>query len=573
VNVFANAVVSYSNVQYGYQGEGNISSDPKFVGNGDYHLKQISPCIDSGASDNAPSTDIEGNSRPKGGGYDMGAYEYDGFPIRPPTVETSAISSVTAYTATSGGEVTSYGGASVMARGVCWSTSSNPTTANGKTTNGTGTGSFTSSITGLNPGTIYHVRAYATNSAGTAYGNDLTFTTSTTAPNVSTTEVSPIAETSASSGGNVTSDGGATVTARGVCWSTSANATTANSKTTNGTGTGSFTSSMIGLNPGTTYHVRAYATNSEGTAYGNDLTFTTSTTNPTVTTTAVSSVTANSATSGGNVISDGGSTITARGVCWSTSSNPTTANGKTTNGTGTGSFTSSITGLNPGTIYHVRAYATNSAGTAYGNDLTFTTSTTAPNVSTTEVSPIAETSASRGGNVTSDGGATVTARGVCWSTSANPTTANSKTTNGTGTGSFTSSMIGLNPGTTYHVRAYATNSAGTSYGNDISFETPISYDSTLYVSSDGNCGTKTPCFSSIQSAINSASANSVIMVRSDTYEESLSLGTSKSILIKGGYSSNEYNQQVPNTTFIEAVGPTTIRAPSGSLKLQLIDIK
>jgi hypothetical protein len=94
---------------------------------------------------------------------------------------------------------------------------------------------------------------------------------------------------------------------------------------------------------------------------------------PTVTTAAVSAVSSTSATSGGNVTADGGATVTARGVCWSTSANPTIADSCTSDGTGSGSFTSSITGLTQATTYHVRAYATNSVGTAYGEDLTFTT--------------------------------------------------------------------------------------------------------------------------------------------------------------------------------------------------------
>jgi uncharacterized protein (TIGR02145 family) len=96
----------------------------------------------------------------------------------------------------------------------------------------------------------------------------------------------------------------------------------------------------------------------------------------TLTTTTVSSITSTTASSGGNISNDGGGTITARGVVWSTSQNPTIAlTTKTNNGTGTGSFTSSITGLSPGTVYYVRAYATNSAGTAYGNQQTLTTAT------------------------------------------------------------------------------------------------------------------------------------------------------------------------------------------------------
>ncbi|MEI6749707.1 MAG: hypothetical protein WCM93_11160, partial [Bacteroidota bacterium] len=147
--------------------------------------------------------------------------------------------------------------------------------------------------------------------------------------------------------------------------------------TSNGTGTGAFTSSLTGLTLNTFYHIRAYATNSIGTSYGSDLTFTTLANSviPTVTTTAATNITQTTATSGGNVTSDGGTTVTVRGVCWSNSSNPTTANSHTSDGSGIGSFTSSITGLSSGTSYFVRAYATNSAGTAYGNEVGFTTIT------------------------------------------------------------------------------------------------------------------------------------------------------------------------------------------------------
>ncbi|MEJ5304097.1 MAG: PKD domain-containing protein [Bacteroidales bacterium] len=96
---------------------------------------------------------------------------------------------------------------------------------------------------------------------------------------------------------------------------------------------------------------------------------------PSVTTATTTNITYNSATSGGNVTSSGGATVTARGVCWSTSPNPTIADPHTTDGSGTGSFVSQITGLQPVTTYYVRAYATNSFGTAYGNQEVFTTAT------------------------------------------------------------------------------------------------------------------------------------------------------------------------------------------------------
>jgi uncharacterized protein (TIGR02145 family) len=219
------------------------------------------------------------------------------------------------------------------------------------------------------------------------------------------------------------------------------------------------------------YYVRAYATNSAGTGYGNQVSFTTSQIAlATLTTTAITSITQTTAVSGGNITDDKGGSVTARGVCWSTATNPTTANNKTTDGTGTGSFLSNLTGLIGNTTYYVRAYATNSVGTAYGNEVSFKTGPVMPTLSTTTISSISQTTATSGGNITSDGGVAVTARGVCWSTSANPTPSiNSRTKDGTGTGVFTSSITDLIPNNIYYIRAYATNSIGTGYGNTVTF--------------------------------------------------------------------------------------------------------
>lgn len=196
---------------------------------------------------------------------------------------------------------------------------------------------------------------------------------------------------------------------------------------------------------------------------------------PTLITSVISSITLTTSSSGGTISSDGGAAVTSRGVVWSTSPNPTiTLTTKTNNGTGMGSFTSSLSGLTPSTTYYVRAYATNSAGTGYGNEITFTTSTPVvlPTISTISASSITTTSATTGGNISSDGGASITARGVIWSTSPTPTISlSTKTSDGSGTGSFTLSLSGLSPNTTYYIRAYATNSAGTGYGDEVTFST------------------------------------------------------------------------------------------------------
>jgi len=612
-----------------------------------------------------------------------------------PLVTTSSLTDITQNSATSGGNVTDDGGANVASRGVCWSTSQNPTISNNHTVDGSGMGTFTSYLTGLSENTTYYVRAYATNSVGTSYGNQISFTTgqSTTSPSVTTSPVTDITQNSATSGGNVTDDGGANVISRGACWSTSQNPTINDNHTTDGSGMGTFTSYLTGLSENTAYYVRAYATNSVGTAYGNQHSLTTgqTITTPIVNTSPVTGITQNSATSGGDVTDDGGANLTSRGVCWSTSQNPTISNNHTVDGSGMGTFTSYLTGLSENTTYYVKAYATNSIGTAYGDEINFTTlsnedcppiisdidgnfyktieignqcwmsenlrtttyqngilipnvtnenewsnltsgafvfydndttwknlygalynwhagvnpnglcpsgwhvptdvewtllndfiggtgspngnrlrscrqinsplgdtcntidhprwnsdndnwgtddygfsglpgstafdnqfppgfmgfwwssiedgydlcwrqtliwnngstglskagkqnglsirclrndqSTNIPEVETANVINLTQNSATSGGNVTDDGGATVTSRGICWSTNPNPTITDYFTINDYGLGSFISYLTNLTENTTYYVRAYATNSVGIAYGEEISFAT------------------------------------------------------------------------------------------------------
>ena len=197
---------------------------------------------------------------------------------------------------------------------------------------------------------------------------------------------------------------------------------------------------------------------------------------PVVATSAVTQITENSAVLGGNVTYDGNATVTERGVVYSTSPNPVITNLNNfirPCGSGTGEFTYNATTLQANTTYYVRAYAKNEKGTAYGAEVSFTTSKTItlPTITTATATQITETTAVTGGNVTSDGGASVTERGVVYSTSRNPTTSSNKVKNGSGTGSFTCNLTGLQANTTYYVRAYAVNSKGTAYGTEVSFTT------------------------------------------------------------------------------------------------------
>ncbi len=222
----------------------------------------------------------------------------------------------------------------------------------------------TAAITGLQSASLYHYRIKASNAVNLTISGDQTFTTAPSAPILTTAAASSIAGVTAVSGGTISFDGGSAVTARGVCYATTPAPTLANSVTTDGAGTGAFISNLTGLTTNTTYYVRAYATNTTGTSYGNEISFKTVSV-PVVTTSSYTALNGISASAGGSVTSDGGSAVTASGLCWSTSPSPTLANGFNT------SFTGSMTGMTVNTVYYVRAYATNVAGTGYGNQISF----------------------------------------------------------------------------------------------------------------------------------------------------------------------------------------------------------
>lgn len=204
---------------------------------------------------------------------------------------------------------------------------------------------------------------------------------------------------------------------------------------------------------------------------------------PVITTTDVTEISYTSATSGGDLTDEGGTTVITRGVCWDTTSGPTIANSMTSDSCGSGSFVSHLTQLNPNTLYYIRAYATNIVGTGYGNQVSFITNQIAvPVLTTTAITSITQTSSVSGGIITTENGGSITARGVCWNTAPDPTISDSKTSDGSDIGIYSSTLIGLTQNTTYYVRAYAINSVGTGYGNSISFNTqnyPIIFNPNL----------------------------------------------------------------------------------------------
>lgn len=295
-----------------------------------------------------------------------------------PTVTSGSSSSITTTSATVAGNVTSSGGASITERGFVYGTSSNPTTANSKKTTSGTTGAYSDSLTSLTPNTTYYWRAYAINSKGTSYGSNQTF---------NTPPRPPVVQIGAGSG--ATSDSftvnGSTITSNpdsqsisefGVVYSTSPNPTIANSSQT-GTGTAASWNNTVGsLSASTAYYVRAYAKWGANYAYSSQITITTLAppAPPTVTVGEPTSILDKFAAIPANVTDDGQKTVTERGIVFSENENPTTADNKVTHASGgTGVYSVTLSGLEPETEYHYRAYAINSEGTGYSSDETFTT--------------------------------------------------------------------------------------------------------------------------------------------------------------------------------------------------------
>jgi len=302
-----------------------------------------------------------------------------------PSITTLPITNITSTTATGGGEVTFDGNLEVTARGIIWSTTTAPTIdLTTRTSNGKGEGTFTSSMGDLSPDTKYFVRAYARNSLATTYGEEEVFQTNSppiVLATVETTSFSDITSTTASSGGNITFDGNADITERGIVWDIESGPTIdLSTKTSEGAGTGAFSSTMSNLSPSTIFFVRAYATNIAGTAYGNELSFQTESPPvalPTIETLNMSAITSYTARCGGNVESDGNTVILERGIVWDTNTEPTIDLATKTLdslGIGEGEFISHMSGLEPITKYFVRSYAKNILGTAYGSEQSFQTS-------------------------------------------------------------------------------------------------------------------------------------------------------------------------------------------------------
>jgi hypothetical protein len=390
------------------------------------------------------------------------------------------------------GNVTDEGTSPVTQRGICWDVSPNPSldVNLGFSNNGTGPGLFTTPVTGLTPYTTYYFRAYAINGLGYKYGDNVSFTTIPYPPSITTVPVTVAVGSTVgpftiyNTGGRLITYGTLSITEAGIVFGITSNPTVDTAtKVIYGA---IYPSNRFGviineeqlIYSNTLYYVRAYLIDSSGTAiYGNQVTFVSAPFVPTVVTLTASNVAQFSLTASGSVIRDNGSAVSQRGICWSTNPNPTTAlTTKIVSGSGLGAYSVSITSLTPSTTYYIRAYAINSQGTAYGDQVTQITGSVPPSVSIYGPVVVTDSSATLLAD-NSSGSTTVTSRGFSWSLTNSPLPSNTLPTTNTqpgGTGEFRYTLTGLPYGTTYYYRAWAINSIGLAYNNSYgSFTTLI----------------------------------------------------------------------------------------------------
>ena len=396
-------------------------------------------------------------------------------------VKTVAVSEINATGGNASAIIIDIGESELTAHGYCWSTSPEPTIEDNIIDKGSreSVGDYTATISGMNPGTKYYLRSFISGVEGTVYGEETEITTKA----LDFTIGSPAQGDVLGLGFSYTISWTANISdkLKIELYQGSSIAETLADETDN-TGTYDWTVSNT-LSEASDYKIKISSVANSSTTSETGIFSIASEAPPSVSTGEITNINYSSASVSGNINNFGiESSATQHGHCWSTSEYPTVINSKTELGSTntTSIFSSNLTELTDNTTYYVRAYATNSIGTSYGEQKVFITTIipTLPIVTTNAVTNISYTTATCGGNVTSGGDEkisgevkSVTARGVCYSTSQNPDISNDHTTDGSGTGTFISNLTGLTYNTTYYVRAYATNSVGTSYGEQKTFTT------------------------------------------------------------------------------------------------------
>ncbi|MGD9977295.1 MAG: M6 family metalloprotease domain-containing protein [Bacteroidales bacterium] len=462
----------------------------------------------AGANTSKPMTNIAENTTTKTITFDFMGGSGSG---TAPTATTVAASAIGTTNATLNGEVNANNATTTVT--FEWGTTTsfgNTLTASPSSVTGTATTSVSGSLTSLTANTTYYYRVKAVNTSGTTYGSTLNFTTQASSSSL-TLPVTENFTASSIPSSWTTQNTGTSITER---WSVS---NTANA----GGSAYEMKCTYQNVNPGTTRLITP-AVNTVGVsqvsfsfrhmldAYGTGVTLRVQTSNDKTNWTNTSWSVATSST---NIAA---TTVTVNVT------------------TDLNSSTTYFAIVADGNLYQIDYWYIDNVSITAGSGATV------PTVTTNAVSSITSSSATCGGNVTADGGATVTERGICYSTSSNPTTANSKVTSGSGTGTFTANMTGLTASTTYYVRAYAINAQGTAYGTQQSFTTSSS--TVTYCASKGNNVTY-EWIDLVQFAgINRTSSADGGYINMTSLQATVTRGSAYTIYFSAGFNSTAYTE-------------------------------
>ena len=323
----------------------------------------------------------------------------------------------------------------------------------------------------LQDNTTYYVRYAVSNRYSSAITEEIsTFQTlQPSVPTIALKSISDIWDTHAKAEIALEFDGGSQISEMGICWNTQPAPVVENNKRTTKDTIAAL--EIKDLQPNTRYFVRSYAMNKVGVAYSEEYEFTTFSL-PEIKTEEMTDVQLTTAMLHGTLVFNGNDTAAIKGFCWSTNEDPTVENNHIEIDTASAMYTYRLSNLIDETQYHVRAYAQNKIGIVYGEQKIFTTQLAMlPTVASCQVSNIDHQSAIIIGNVISDGGADVSECGIVYSTSQNPTTWDNKVTVVVNSGAFVCEINNLQANTMYHVRGYAVNRKGLSYGENVTFTT------------------------------------------------------------------------------------------------------
>ena len=399
------------------------------------------------------------------------------------TLNVLPVTDIKSTSAVLNGEIVEDGSPKYTERGFVYAETTQPTidnTIQKITVPFTDDKTFSATINDLTLGKKYYVRAYAIHNDKDVYSaNEVSFTAEgSSLPEVSTKAITDIYRSTGKAlvAGAVTELGDPVYSERGFVYGTTHNPIIQNATKVmvEGSGLGEYFTTLSDLQLGNTYYVRAYALNTVGVAYGEEQTLDFNPILPVVVTNDVTGISeeTKSATFHATITNAGDPVYTERGFVYGKSPDPTTggATKVVVAGSGTGTYYGDVHNLEIDCAYYVRAYVTYSSGTVYGENKVFSVKKMyPPTVTTSAVTNINKTTATAGGEVTDDGGISVTERGVVFSTSQNPTVADTKVVSGSGEGAFTCNLTNLKEGEKYYVRAYAVNIIGIGYGEQVDF--------------------------------------------------------------------------------------------------------